>query len=109
MRYAPVLCVLVLTGCATDGAIVRAGNDTYEIAIPTANIPITKGCEACQPPQAVQAPDIASAGTRAMERAHHYCAKMKQAMTVTGGGFDLSSGLTLIFRCVPPQQSAVDR
>jgi hypothetical protein len=106
---APVLCVLVLTGCATTGDVMRAGNDTYEISIPTANIPVAKGCEACEPPQAIQVPDIAGAGTRAMERAHKYCAKMRKAMAVTGGGFDMGSGLRLIFRCVPSQPGAVDR
>ena len=108
MRCAPFLCLLALTACATNADIVRTGNDTYEISIPTANIPVTKGCEACQPPQAIQAPDIAGAGTRVMERAHKYCARMKKARAVTGGGFDVGTGLTLIFRCLPPLEGAVD-
>jgi hypothetical protein len=39
-----------------------------------------------------------------MQPASDYCAKMNLTMKLTGGGFDLGTGLDVIFSCVPKQQ-----
>jgi hypothetical protein len=108
MRYAFVLCALVLAGCITPGDVLPAGNDTYKISIPTSKIAVVTTCAACVTPQAIRDRDIAAAATHAMQRAHQYCARKNRTAENAGGGFDAGSGLTLIFRCVPPQQGAAN-
>ena len=38
------------------------------------------------------------------QQAREYCAKLKQVMVQTGGGFDMGTGFVFEFRCVPPQE-----
>jgi hypothetical protein len=85
--------------------IVPAGQDTYKISVPTNTIPVTTATIPATkdiPTQTMRIPDLGAAETRAKQLASEYCAKMNKSMVVTGGGFDMGPGVTLIFRCLPP-------
>ncbi len=48
-------------------------------------------------------------GPNPKQLARTYCAKAHKTLVVTGGGFDSGDGLTVIFKCVPPQPGALRR
>ncbi|HEV2442687.1 MAG TPA: hypothetical protein VGT07_09195 [Steroidobacteraceae bacterium] len=86
---------------AVYGDVVKG---SYKLWVPTSEIPKTDTCTACiglthPPPFGV--PDLAVADQRAKQRATDYCAKMNRTMKQTGGGFDIGTGLDVIFSCVP--------
>ena len=74
---------LALYGDAVKGS--------YKMWVPTSEIPVGPSIEP------------------AMQRAKDYCAKMNMIIKQTGGGFDLGTGLDLIFSCVLKQQGQEDR
>jgi hypothetical protein len=85
--------------------IVPAGQGSYKISVPTNTIPVSTATIPATkdiPTQTMRVPDLGVAETRANQLASEYCAKMNKSMVVAGGGFDMGSGLTLIFRCVSP-------
>ncbi len=103
------LIALALTGCATTGdvlPVVPTGKGTYEIRVPTDKMARTplKMTSCCAPDRTLEVPDVVSETDRAGRRASKFCAKMNQTLVITGGEFDLGPGLTLIFKCIPPQK-----
>lgn len=105
MRSALFFCAAVFAGHVMASDIVPAGQDTYKISVLTNTIPVTTATKPATkdiPAQTMRVPDLGAAETRAKQLASEYCAKMNKSMVVTGGGFDMGPGLTLIFRCLPP-------
>jgi hypothetical protein len=97
--------------CIRGYEIVPSAQGTYTIHVPTKTMlaPIDR---VCSPPTCTikvpvtQLPDIGTASEQTEQLARTYCAKTHKTMVVTGGGFDMGLGFTLIFNCVPPQQGA---
>jgi hypothetical protein len=99
--------------CVIAYEIVPGGQDTYQIHVPTGEMlgPSERVCPAptCpfkNPPALL--PDMGAASERTQQLARAYCAKMHATSVVTGGGFDMGPGLTVIFKCVQPQEGAAD-
>jgi hypothetical protein len=93
--------------CILAYEIVPGGQGTYTIHVPTEEMlaPAERVCPTCNFP-ANQLPDLGPASERTEQLARTYCAKTHENMVVKGGGFDMGPGLTLVFKCVPPQQGA---
>jgi hypothetical protein len=94
--------------CIVAYEIVPSGPGTYTMWVPTERIappPVIIVCPPCKVPVR-KAPDL---GPDPRQLARAYCAKTHKTMVITGGGFDTGDGLTLIFKCVPPQPAALRR
>jgi hypothetical protein len=97
--------------CILAYEVAPNGQDTYRIHVPTGVMlgPSERMCPAptCpikNPPALL--PDIGAASEQTQQLARTYCAKMHATSVVTGGGFDMGPGFTLIFKCVQPQEGA---
>ncbi len=94
--------------CILTYEIVPSGQGTYTIHVPSELAPVDRVCPPPTCPIKVpvtQLPDIGTASEQTEHLARTYCAKTHKTMVVTGGGFDMGPGLTLIFKCDPPQPS----
>jgi len=94
--------------CRLAYEIIASGRGTYTMWVPTEMIvpsPAIRTCPTCKSTVA-QHPDL---GPNPNQVARAYCAKTHMTMVSTGGGFDTGDGLTLIFKCVPPQHGAARR
>ena len=102
------LCSAIIAVCANDRDIVPTGNGTYEIRVPTPKMPqiaLTFTAIGDTPPsEPMRVPDQATVEESVKQQAREYCAKLKQVMVQTGGGFDMGTGFVFEFRCVPPQE-----
>lgn len=76
--------------------MVPDGQDTCKISIPTREIPATYDV----PPPLRKAVDLRAADVRVKRRGEEYCATMNGTVNVTGGEFNMGSGLTVIFKCI---------
>lgn len=91
--------------CRLAYEIVPSARDTYAMWVPTEKImppPAIRTCPTCKftvAPHPALEPDP-------NQVARTYCAKTHKTMVIAGGGFDTGDGLTLIFKCVAPQQGA---
>jgi hypothetical protein len=100
--------------CILAYEIVPSGQGTYTIHVPTEKMlaPVDRVCPPPRCPIKVPVTQLPNFGT-ASEKTEHlgrtYCAKTHKTMVVTGGEFDMGPGLTLIFKCAPPQQGAPSR
>jgi hypothetical protein len=90
--------------CMSPFEIVPVDQHSYRVWVPTSTyLELPANAEMLHPP------DEAVADRYAKQRASVYCAQMNKTMNVTGGGFDMGTGLTVIFKCVSPQPGAVNR
>jgi hypothetical protein len=102
------LCAAIIAGCANDRDIVPTGKGTYEIRVPTPKMPqiaLTFTAIGDTPPaEPMRVPDQATVEESVKQQARAYCAKLKQVMVQTGGGFDMGTGFVFEFRCVSAQE-----
>jgi hypothetical protein len=87
--------------CLLAHEIVPSGQGTYTIHVPTEKMlgPVDRVSPPPTYPIKVpvtQLPDIGTASAQTEQLARTYCAKTHKTMVVTGGGFDMGPGLTLI-------------
>jgi hypothetical protein len=97
--------------CILAYEVVPNGQDSYNIHVPTGEMmrPSERTCPAPSCPiknPSARLPDIGTASEQTRQLARTYCARMHATSVVTGGGFDMGAGFTLIFKCVHPQEGA---
>lgn len=100
--------------CILAYEIVPSGQGTYTIHVPTEKMlaPVDRVCPPPTCPIKVpvtQLPDVGTASNQTEQLARTYCAKTHKTMKVTGGGFDMGPGFTLVFQCVTAQQRTPSR
>jgi hypothetical protein len=92
--------------CFKPYEVVPLDKDLYKIAVSTQQMPLTNFTIPATndvPSRVVRVPDSGPADKKVMQLATEYCGKMHKAMKVTDTGFDMGTGLYLIFSCVPPR------
>jgi hypothetical protein len=104
-RVVFVLCAAIGAGCVATSDVVATGAGTYEIRVPTQKMPqirLTFTAIGDTPGEPIRVPDQATVEEAVKQQAREYCAKLKQTMMQTGGGFDMGTGFFFDFKCVPP-------
>lgn len=87
--------------CMSAYEVVPVDKNSYKIWVPTSEIPVADTCATCVPPQKMRVPDLPAVYPQAKQTASEYGAKMNRTMVQAGGGFDIGTGLNVIFGCVP--------
>lgn len=98
MKPAFLACGALLVVSKATAQVVPAGQDTYIISLPTAQIPVIAA-----PPPIRGGPDLRAADTKATKLANDHCRRANKRVDVKDKTFDLGEGYKLTFSCVAPK------